>query len=323
MSPADRSTIVKRLAHDAGFDRAGVTPAARLPQAEYYRNWIAAGHHGTMDYLARHVETRADPRTLLDGAQSIICLAINYRRPPENIPPAGGAATGRVAQYARGQDYHTVLHTLLDTLISRLRTALDTPFDARPFVDTGPLLERSLAAQAGLGWIGKNTCLMHPALGSYLFLGEIITTLELAPDNPMPDHCGSCTRCLEACPTQAFIAPYQLDASRCIAYLTIERREPFPDALAGRVGEWVFGCDICQEVCPHNSAAPYGTHAGLMADRTPGRLPLPLLSEMRSGDYRRLTRGTALGRASRAMWQRNARQALAAQQDTDQARTAD
>jgi epoxyqueuosine reductase len=232
--------------------------------------------------------------------------------PPAAAPTASpgvwdaSGSSGRIAQYARGADYHVALREMLTGVVRELRNRLDEPFEARIFVDTGPLLERELAAQAGLGWIGKNTLLLNEKLGSYLFLGEIVTTLELEPDAPLPDHCGSCTRCLEACPTRAFPAPYQMDASRCISYLTIEHRGVIPESLHAGIGEWLYGCDICQEVCPFNAKAPPARHPEILADRLPGRIALERVLEISQEDYRQLTRGTAAARARRDMWQRNA-----------------
>jgi epoxyqueuosine reductase len=215
-------------------------------------------------------------------------------------------SAGRVAQYARGRDYHVVLRRMLETLVARLHAQLNEPFEARVFVDTGPLLERELAAAAGLGWIGRNTCLLHPHRGAYLLLGEVVTTRELEPDAPLLDQCARCRRCLDACPTGALTAPYQMNASRCISYLTIEHRGAVADELAEYLGDWVYGCDICQQVCPYNARTPRATHPELAADLIAPALPLASLLTLRSGDHRRLTRDTAARRARREMWQRNA-----------------
>lgn len=317
MSPSAKADLVKRIALAAGLDRAGIALARPIPRAAYYMSWLATGHGGSMSWLHRNVSLRLDPRQLLEGARSIICAALSYHRPQEGggtavvpgdtpaLPHASGP-TGRIAQYTRGADYHVVMREMLTAVVHELRNQLVEPFEARIFVDTGPLLERELAAEAGLGWIGKNTLLLHEKLGSYLFLGEIVTTLELEPDAPLPDHCGSCTRCLEACPTQAFPAPYQMNASRCISYLTIEHRGIIPESLHAGIGEWVYGCDICQEVCPFNAKAPPATHPQILANRLPGRIDPQHLLEITPEDYRQLTRGTAAGRARRDMWRRNA-----------------
>lgn len=310
MTPAEKAAWIKSRAEQLGFDRAGITPADRLAQAGNYRAWLAAGYAGSMGYLHRNVSVREDPRELLPGARSILCVAANYRRPAEED---GGEAEpgGRVAQYARGRDYHLVLRDRLNELVADARVELGEPFEARVCVDTAPLLERPLAAMAGLGWIGKHTLLLDSKLGSFLFLAEVVTTLDLPPDAPATDHCGTCTRCLDACPTKAFPAPYVLDATRCIAYLTIEHRGEIEPALARSMSDWVFGCDVCQDVCPFNRRAPESPWPEFRERRVPARLPLAQLVEMASGENRRMTAGSAAARASAAMWRRNARIALA------------
>ena len=319
MLPSAKTRRVKTLAAAVGFDRVGITHAGPVQGVGYYRVWLAAGHAGTMGYLQRNVEIRAEPARLLPGARSIICVALNYGRPE---PGAASLAqqgvedgsphppTGRVAQYARGRDYHVVMRRMLRELVDRLREEVNEPFEARVCGDTAPLLERELARAAGLGWMGKNTCLLHERLGSYLFLGEVLTTLELEPDSPVPDRCGTCTRCLDACPTKAFPAPYQLDASRCISYFTIEHRGEVPKEFHAAIGDWVFGCDICQQVCPFNAKAAAATHPEITEDRIPARLDLLGLLNLDSADYRRLTKDTAARRATRHMWRRNAGIAL-------------
>lgn len=321
MTPAETKRLAKALAVELGFDRAGIAPAKSSPGAAHYRAWLAAGHAGEMTYLHRNVELRANPERLLPGARSIICVAVNYRR-DEGTKQASPAA-GRVSQYARGEDYHRVLRAMLEEYARRLRAAVPVAFEHRVFVDTGPVLERELAAAAGLGWIGKNTMLLHERLGSYLFLGEIFTTLEIEPDSPASDHCGNCTRCIDACPTKAITGPHNLDASRCIAYLTIEHRGELPAEFHEQIGDWVYGCDICQDVCPFNRKAPRGENSELVAELIPAYVPLLDLLRMRSGAYRRLTRGSAAARARRNMWRRNAAIALGnAEKLTDEERRA-
>jgi len=328
MTPHATTALVKRLARGVGLHHVGICRAAPIDRGAYYRQWLDAGHAGEMTYLHRNVPYRENPAGLLPGCRSIICAALPYgrREPPESgsSPGAGTSASqslkavprgtsllkGRVAQYARGRDYHVVFRQLLTDLVERVRAELSEPAEFRIFVDTGPLLEREIAAAAGLGWIGRNTLLLHPRLGSYFFLGEVLTTLELEPDDVLTDHCGTCTRCLDACPTRAFPAAYQLDAARCISYLTIEHRSEVPAELHGAMGDWIFGCDVCQEVCPFNRKAPPAEQPDIAADVLPPALDLLKLVHLRSGEYRRLTNGTAARRASRKMWRRNAAIAL-------------
>lgn len=262
-----------------------------------------------MRYLAQHVTLRENPARILDGARSVICAAASYNQPQPQAPPSTpkDAPRGRVARYVRGRDYHDVLRSRLERLIDGLRAGLPERFEARVVVDTAPLLERELAAAAGLGWIGKNTLLLNERLGSFVLLGEIVTTLELAPDEAQTDHCGNCTRCLDACPTAAFPAPYQMDASRCISYFTIEHRGPVPDEFHEAIGDWIYGCDVCQEVCPFNTDAEAGTDAALLHGGLPAQVELRGVEQLTPATYRELVAGTAADRARLDMWQRNAR----------------
>lgn len=321
MTPTAKTQLVKTIAREVGFDLVGVTRPQPLPRAGYYRHWLAAGYGGTMRYLARNVHIRLEPGLLLPGARSIVCVALNYRRSDGYLRPSrverqdrsvteATRPTGCVAQYARGRDYHVVMHDLLEGMVTRLRGRLSEPFDARIFVDTGPLLERELAAAAGLGWFGKNTCLINPELGSYLLLAQAITTLELAADGPSAERCGECTRCMAACPTGALRGPRELDASRCLAYLTIEQRGSVAEEFHAAFGDRVFGCDVCQQVCPYNAHAPLATNRDIAADVVPARLDLLDLLVLRSGEYRRLVAGSAARRARRGEWRRNAAIAL-------------
>ncbi len=297
--------LVKGLAGEAGFERCGIAAAEPIPRGEYLRAWLAAGHAGTMGYLHRRLDSRLDARALLPSARSVIVAAQSYRRAEPPIP-ADGRARGRVAMYAWGEDYHVVVREKLERLVALLREKIVEPFEARVCVDTSPIVERELAAAAGVGWIGKNTLVLHESLGSYLFLGEVLTSLDLAPDPPAVDRCGTCTRCLEACPTRAFPAAYEMNARRCISYLTIEHRGEIETALRPAMGDWVFGCDVCQEVCPYNRDAPM-TREARFAPRPPG--PRPALDEIAAWDepaYRAAVSGSATDRATRAMWRRNA-----------------
>jgi epoxyqueuosine reductase len=240
-----------------GFALAGVADARASEFVGPLREWIAAGKHGSMGYMAEHAAVREDPGRVLEGARSAIMVADLYASRDDNVDTPLKPGEGRVARYARGRDYHTVLKKRLMRLADELRA--EFPEDGfRVFTDTAPVMERELAARAGLGWTGKHTLLIHPKVGSYFLLGGILTTLELEPPAEqavVTDHCGSCTRCIDACPTGA-ITPYSVDARKCVSYLTIERREPVDPQYLEGFREWVYGCDICQEVCPHNSVRP-------------------------------------------------------------------
>ncbi len=315
MTPDAKTQLAKRLAREVGFDQVGVAPAAPLPGIEYYREWLAAGYAGTMSYLARNVDCRDDPRRLLPGAVSVICVAVNYRRADGYVRPselaardavrASQAAEGRIAQYARGRDYHKVIRKMLRRLVARLTVDLGEPFASRICVDSAPVLERELAARAGLGWIGRNTCLLNAEFGSYLLLGELITSLDLCADEPVAERCGTCRRCLDACPTGALLSPGRLDATRCVSYLTIEHREAIDRKLWTGMGDHVFGCDVCQQVCPYNARAPFGTNADLLADILPERANLLSLMHMRDAELHGAFEGTAGARAKPWMWRRN------------------
>jgi epoxyqueuosine reductase len=304
MTDLDVRQTIDRLARELGFDRVGVARAESLGRSEYLRAWLGQGRAGHMHYLHRNLASRENPAALLPGARSVIVAALNYYQ-PEPRPPDDGPR-GRVARYAWGRDYHRVVKKRLWKLVERLRAEVAKPFEARVCVDTAPILERELAARAGIGWIGKNTMVLSRGLGSYFYLGEIITTLDLPADEPAADHCGSCTKCLEACPTGALPEPYKMDASRCISYLTIELRDAIPDELQHLIGDWVFGCDICQDVCPFNRKAPNTTDPDL-APRPPALQPLLAdLLAWTPDDYDAHTRGSALRRAALDMLRRNA-----------------
>lgn len=247
MTPEAR---LKARALELGFVACGVAPLEPSRHAGALDDWLAAGYGGTMRYLHRQAARRKAPATIVPGATRAVVVLENYAPDPEPPDPEP-ARQVRVARYARGADYHIVTGRRLDQLADWLRTEGATV--ARPFLDAGPVPERELAQRAGLGWIGKNTMLIRPASGSWTFIGVVLTDLPLALDDPFEaDRCGSCTACLDACPTAAFVAPRVLDATRCISYLTIEHRGPIPDELASHLEGWAFGCDICNEVCPWN-----------------------------------------------------------------------
>lgn len=273
-SPLPNAALKTRLlekAKELGFDLTGVASTGPHPEVEYFSQWLQNGFAGGMNYLGEHFAERADLERLLPKARSVIACGIFYApkhaKKPRHSRPF-------IARYARGRDYHGLMQKRLRKLAKFIRDT--TQGETKIFVDTAPVIDRMLARHAGLGWFGKNSCLIDRARGSYFVIGGVITDLDLSPDTPQPDHCGSCTRCLDACPTQAFTAPFVLDAKRCISYWTIEHRGPIPDAMKPKVGDFLFGCDICQEVCPWNhqgattEASPI--HPDFMQQETAGEI---------------------------------------------------
>jgi len=257
----DLKEIIKDKAHQLGFVLAGVTTPEPPPHYSTFENWLAQGQHGTMGYLAdeRSRTRRADPREILPECKSILVLATPYSSPSEG---GQGEGKARIASYAWGNDYHDVLPARMKELVQFIEEQAGGPIRNRYYTDTGPILERDLAQRAGIGWIGKNTCLINPKQGSYFLLSEILLDLPLEPDLPMvTDHCGTCTRCITACPTQCILPNRTLDARRCISYLTIELKDDIPPELRPLIGDWAFGCDVCQMVCPWNRFAVEGDPA--------------------------------------------------------------
>jgi len=243
---------IKNWGRKIGFDVIGITSARPIDNhhVDALKHYLAQGYHGDMQYLSRHLEKRPDVRRLVPGASSVICTALNYYNEAPKQNSTG--PHGRVARYAWGRDYHDVVKEKLHRLADHIKAAVDTPVITRCFVDTAPILEKAYAARAGLGWIGKNTLLLNERFGSWLVLGEIVTDLELDYDAPVPDQCGACEKCMYACPTSALIEPRILDACRCISYLTIESKSQVPAELQSKIGNRLFGCDECQNVCPFN-----------------------------------------------------------------------
>jgi epoxyqueuosine reductase len=247
---------IKERARTLGFDACGVAPAANLPELDFFQEWLARGYAGNMAYLERSAARRADVRQVMPSARTVIVTATIYNVARPYSTESADRGRAHIARYAWGDDYHDVLGARQDALLEWMRASAQQPFDARSYVDTGPVQERVYARHAGIGWIGKNTCIINEDLGSWVFLGTIITSLDLDLDAPALDQCGTCTLCIEACPTQALVAPGVLDSTRCISYLTIEHRGPLPAPLEPEIGAHVYGCDICQEVCPYNAVAP-------------------------------------------------------------------
>jgi epoxyqueuosine reductase len=288
-----RAAELKRLALDCGFDLAGVAPAEPLPEADLYAGWIASGMQGEMSYLAgRRGRMRADPRSLLPSARSILCVGKLYNGSEPYSTRFEDAERAWISRYAWGEDYHDVLRKGLERLAGQL-----PPCDYKICVDTAPLLERAYARRAGLGWIGKNTCLIREGAGSWFFLGELLLSLELEPDSPPPDRCGACTRCIDACPTGALVPAdtgWMLDSRLCISYFTIELRGPIPGPARTALGRHVFGCDICQDVCPWNRAAPITTEPAFAARHFAP--PLERLAALTEAEFKEMFRGTPVSR---------------------------
>ena len=303
---------LKALAAELGFARSGIARAEPLiDDGQRLDAWLAAGHHGAMAFMERSARVRPDPNhpDMLPSARSVIALAAACPAPPASTPDAPRLAPGRVARYAHGRDYHNVLRTKLKPLLRVLRGA---GFNARGTVDAMPLLERAWAQRAGLGFIGKNSCLIVPGLGSHVLLAAIVTSAELPADSPQRERCGECRLCLDGCPTRAFVAERTLDARRCISYLTIEHRGAIDPELQPAIGDWLFGCDACQDVCPFNRAAEREpTMPGLDATRPWHALDAQRLLQLNEQELHALTEGTPLRRPGVAGLRRNAEIVLA------------
>lgn len=311
---AELTRTIKEEARRLGFPLAGVTTPDPPPHWPVYENWLAMGRHASMAYLAneRARAGRRDPRRLLPECRSIIVLGIPYAPPQSLPPPEDGRPRGRVASYAWGQDYHEVLPARLRALTDFIEARLGAPPPQRIYTDTGPLLERDLAQRAGLGWIGKNTCLINPHFGSTFFLAEILLGLDLEPDPPFAaDRCGTCTRCLDACPTGCILPDRTLDARACLSYLTIENKGEIPPGLRPALGKWIFGCDLCQIVCPWNRFAPRQVDPAF-APRPETAHP-DLIAELRldAPAFNRKFKTSPIRRARRRGYLRNAAIALA------------
>jgi epoxyqueuosine reductase len=313
MHPRDAADLLKSWALEAGFDRAGVARLEPPEHGETYLRWLDRGDQAGMEYLRRRSEARIDPSRIFPGARSVLCVALQYhplyKEDGERQPEPKGDLWRRVARYARGSDYHEVMADRLKVLEARVLEAFPD-CQTRRYVDTGPVLERELAARAGIGVVGKNTMLLHPEAGSWFLLGELFLTLDLAPDQPLTDLCGSCTRCLDACPTGALPEPYRLDSNRCISYWTIEHRGPLPTEARESVGGWVFGCDVCQEVCPWNEQPAGAVHPELELPAERAELTLSRLLGLPREEYVERFRGSPMKRAKLEGLQRNAAVAM-------------
>ena len=285
------AAAIKTKAAELGFDLCGVAPASDHPELTFFREWLDRGYAGEMAYLERSAERRADVRHVIPSARTVIVTATVYNTDRPYSIEWADPARAHIARYAWGDDYHDVIGARMEQLLAWMREASAESFDARAYVDTGPVQERVYAQYAGIGWIGKNTCVINPEKGSWIFLAEIICSLDLECDRPAFDQCGTCTLCIEACPTKAIVGPGVLDSTRCISYLTIEHRGGIPEAFRDAIGSRIYGCDICQEVCPWNATPPVSTDPawrpraawdGVSLDEVAARSDDELRAEMRN-----------------------------------------
>ncbi len=296
LAGVDLGALTRRIKTEAsrlGFDAVGCAPAAAAPD-ERLKRWLELGYQGQMAYMERNQDKRLDPGLVLEGARTILSLALNYRH--DYRLPYDDPSRGAVSRYASGDDYHDVIRERLEDLLGAIQ-ALAPAARGRCYVDTGPVMDKHWAVQSGLGWLGKHSNVLSKQAGSWFFLGEILLDIELEYDLPVPDHCGTCTRCIEACPTEAIVAEGVVDSRRCISYLTIELREDIPEALRESMGNLIFGCDICQDVCPWNSKAPLSTVAQF-APREVNRAPsLKELSRLTPEEFSRRYRKSPIKRS--------------------------
>jgi epoxyqueuosine reductase len=296
----------KQRARMLGFDLVGIAPAEPSRHSDYFRQWLDDGRGGTMRYLRERFEERVEPAKYFPGVRSAICVALNYHVPLEPVAPHGEQVAARIARYALGDDYHELMKPRLYALADWLRERAPGT-RTRCGVDTAPIAERELAARCGIGWVGKNTCVINEQIGSWILLGEVLTTLDLPCDDPAPDRCGTCTRCIDACPTGAITEPYQLDASRCIAYLNIEHEGPIPNEFHDPIGPWLFGCDVCQDVCPWNRDAPASSGTALAPRFPSGSVDVRQVRDWTLDRFYQTLRRSPVRRVKLHVLQRNAR----------------
>ena len=304
------SEDIKSHALSLGFDACGIAPAAAHRELSFFREWLDRGYAGDMAYLHRSADKRAVVRNVVPTAQTVIATATVYNTDRPYSIECADPSRAQIARYAWGDDYHDVIGGRLEQLLAWMREQSAEPFDARAYVDTGPVQERVYAQYAGLGWIGKNTCVIHPQLGSWIFLAEIICSLPLAIDAPSLDQCGTCTLCLEACPTHALVAPGVLDSTRCISYLTIEHRGDLPAEHRPGIGSRVYGCDICQEVCPWNAVAPRSADPAWQPRAAWDRVDLRTLAARSDADMTAALTRSPMKRTKAAGLRRNVAAAL-------------
>jgi epoxyqueuosine reductase len=297
--------IIRNHALKIGFDACGFSRARRLTEEEKrLEEWLHQGRHGTMTWMENHFDKRVDPTKLVPGARSVVTVLMSYNQ-PETFKAIDAASDGtRISKYALGDDYHDVMKSRLFELFEFIRETIGQ-VEGRAFVDSAPVMDKAWAKLSGLGWIGKNSNLLNKNLGSYYFIGELILDAEFEYDNPTTDHCGSCTRCIDACPTGAIYEPYRVDGSKCISYFTIELRDAIPSEYHSAIGNWMYGCDICQDVCPWNRKAAPGRESRLFARDELLNSDIQFWEELDLLEYQRLFKKSAVKRTTYTGLKRN------------------
>lgn len=306
---------IKDYAYKLGFDIVGISTPDTYPDNEFYKEWLEKGFAGEMDYLERNSFKKDNPAEVLPNIKSIVTCTFNYNTDKPYSTEVNDSKKGWVARYAWGEDYHDVVGEMLEKLKAYIETLFDEKINAKTYVDTGPVLEKVHAKNSGVGWIGKNTCLINQEIGSWLFLGELLTDVELEYDSMVPDRCGSCTKCIDACPTDAITEPYVLDSRKCISYLTIELKGVIPNELRGGIGNNIFGCDICQDVCPWNKKAPLTDLMNFQAIKEIYNPSLKKLLKLDKEDFKELFKNSPIKRSKRRGLIRNALVAAANSKD--------
>jgi epoxyqueuosine reductase len=303
------ASAIKAKAIELGFDLCGIAPASDYPELAFFREWLEQGYDGDMTYLRRSAERRTDVRNVIPSARSVIVTATIYNTDRPYSIECDDPARAHIARYAWGDDYHDVIGERMERLLAWIKegshSSCGEPFEGRAYVDTGPVQERVYAQYAGIGWIGKNTCVINAEKGSWLFLAEIICNLQLECDRPAFDQCGTCTLCIEACPTKALVSPGVLDSNRCISYLTIEHRGDVPQQFHEAIGTHVYGCDICQEVCPWNAQPPTSDDAAWQPRAAWDRVSVDQLASQSDDELRTAMRGSPMKRTKLAGLRRN------------------
>ncbi len=299
------TTSIKDFAYSLGFDLVGISPPNTYPDNEHYNEWLQKGFAGEMSYLKRNAFKKDDPNHVLPNIKSVITCALNYNTDKPYSTEANNNEKGWVARYAWGEDYHNVLGGMLEKLRAYIDTLFENEINTKAYVDTGPVLEKVHAKNSGVGWIGKNTCLINQEIGSWLFLGEVLTDVELEYDSQVADRCGSCTKCIDACPTDAITEPYVLDSRKCISYLTIELKGAIPDDLRDGMENNIFGCDICQDVCPWNKRAPITELLNFNAVDNFFNPDLKKLLQLDKEGFRELFKNSPIKRSKRRGFLRN------------------